>query len=377
MAESDSEKGIKPRNPLMATITSPFKTVVSKPAQRAYLGTLFFLVTIFGLLVVSIVSYWVFYYNFVPQISLERVVHLQFGHGNPFGTAVIGPELAHSQAYDISVILCLPRSPVNLAEGNFMVDLALLEEPQDLVANISTPAIVRSRRSAILTYSSPLVETTRRVSRMPFYVFNWKREAEALTINMMERVEFPKDKKHIPRSLRLEIQSRERMHFYTATVRFDARFAGLRWLMYNWRVLSFVTFSSMFWLASVAATSAVWLGLNSVQQQTQIKPKIEKTDSEDDDVSIKEESDDEDHFRVPTTPRGKRAADTAKAIKEEEEIEGSAMIEPLAPETFGATAETGGASASTQSRRRSSLDTQEYGRLQQRKGRLPDDQDES
>ncbi|KMU71754.1 hypothetical protein CISG_00064 [Coccidioides immitis RMSCC 3703] len=133
----------------------------------------------------------------------------------------------------------------------------------------------------------------------------------------------------------------------------------------------------MFWLASVAATSAVWLGLNSVQQQTQIKPKIEKTDSEDDDVSIKEESDDEDHFRVPTTPRGKRAADTAKAIKEEEEIEGSAMIEPLAPETFGATAETGGASASTQSRRRSSLDTQEYGRLQQRKGRLPDDQDES
>ena len=26
------------------------------------------------------VAYWVFYFNYVPQIGLERVVHLQFGY---------------------------------------------------------------------------------------------------------------------------------------------------------------------------------------------------------------------------------------------------------------------------------------------------------
>jgi hypothetical protein len=53
---------------------------VSKPAQRAYVGTvLFFLagLVLFGL---AVVAYALFYYNFIPQIGVERVVHLQFGY---------------------------------------------------------------------------------------------------------------------------------------------------------------------------------------------------------------------------------------------------------------------------------------------------------
>ncbi|EEP82490.1 conserved hypothetical protein [Uncinocarpus reesii 1704] len=367
MAGSDSQRSETPEDTLRATITAPFKAIASKSAQRAYLGTLFFLVTVFSLLGVSIVSYWVFYYNYVPQISLERLVHLQFGDGHPTGSALIGPELAHSQAYDVTVILYLPRTPSNLAAGNFMVDLALLEGTHGAMANVSSSTIMRSRRPAILTYSSRLVDTARRISRMPLYMLNWKREADTLKIPMMERVEFMKGRKHIPGTARLEIESDERMQFYKAMIRFDARFSGLRWLMYNWRILSFVTFSSMFWLTSVAATSAVWMALSSSSALEDTVPEIEKAESEDNGGSVKDESEDDDHFGLSEEIIQKRERSLTRVIKEEEEIEESTMIEPLMPVNLGNTTEAGEASASTQSRPRSDADIQGHRRMLRRK----------
>lgn len=66
---------------------------------------------------------------------------------------------------------------------------------------------------------------------MPLYVLGWQREAEGLRINMMERVEFERKKRAMPRMLKLEIQSEERMQVYNAVVRFDARFSGLRYVI--------------------------------------------------------------------------------------------------------------------------------------------------
>lgn len=57
----------------------PFHAAVSKPAQKAYLGTFFFAATSLFLFGVSAVAYTLFYYNYVPQNSVERVIHLQFG----------------------------------------------------------------------------------------------------------------------------------------------------------------------------------------------------------------------------------------------------------------------------------------------------------
>lgn len=77
-----------------------------------------------------------------------------------------------------------------------------------------------------------MVDTARRFSRLPFYVFGWKHEAENLRIMMMERVEFSKGKGRVPGSLRLEIGSR-RMQVYSAVVRFEARFTGLRYAKFK------------------------------------------------------------------------------------------------------------------------------------------------
>ncbi|BDD56854.1 hypothetical protein MPDQ_008212 [Monascus purpureus] len=271
----------------------------SKEAWRVYLRTFLFISTSTLLLCVSAIAYWVFYTRYIPQIGLERVVHLQFGDGHPWGTALIGSELVSLQPYDVSVRLQLPRTPSNFAAGNFMLDLALLSHPLDISTgkgvNVSTVPMVRSRRPAILTYASPLVDTANRLSYLPLYVVGWHREEEILDVQMMEQVEFARGWSNLPGSLHLRVESDERMQIYSAKVEFKARFTGLRWVMYNWRLSSFAIFSTLFWSISVLSTGAAWAFLAFIfGSRTERHTKYDKRRDRDKSESpIKEETDDE------------------------------------------------------------------------------------
>lgn len=57
----------------------PFRAATSKPAQKAYLSTFLFVTASLFLLGISSIAYVLFYYNYVPQVGVERVIHLQFG----------------------------------------------------------------------------------------------------------------------------------------------------------------------------------------------------------------------------------------------------------------------------------------------------------
>lgn len=61
----------------------PFHAVLSKPAQKAYLGSFLLATTSLFLLALSTIAYALFYFNYVPQVSVERTIHLQFGYGLP------------------------------------------------------------------------------------------------------------------------------------------------------------------------------------------------------------------------------------------------------------------------------------------------------
>ncbi|KAH8695356.1 putative adipose-regulatory protein-domain-containing protein [Talaromyces proteolyticus] len=297
-------------------VTTPFRALISKEAQKAYLGTFLFLITSTLLFVIAFVAYWVFYFTYVPQIGLQSAVHLQFGDTNPWGTAIIGSELTALQEYDVSVSLHLPRTPENLAAGNFMLDLALIppQEPTE-GKNASNSLIARSRRPAILTYASPVVDMARKVSRMPLYLVGLQREEETLNIQMMERVEFARGWRNIPSNLRLEIHSREQMQVYDVQVKFKARFSGLRWFMYNWRILSCLVFTSMFWSMSMISSSVTWFLFSTFS-----KPKDHN------DVTIKKEDEEGIDTKERTKKQGTK--DEEDLIKEEE-IEESTNIPPL------------------------------------------------
>lgn len=113
-----------------------------------------------------------------------------------------------------------------------MLDLTLIPNPSSPIvdsANASSDSLLRSRRPAILTYSSPLVDTASKLSFMPFYVLGWQRESEKLQVPMMERIQFPRGRRNTPDSLRLELHSQQQMQIYKAKVAFRARFTGMRY----------------------------------------------------------------------------------------------------------------------------------------------------
>lgn len=112
-----------------------------------------------------------------------------------------------------------------------MLDLALSHSSMTTPANTntSTRPILQSRRPAILTFNSALIDTATKLTFMPLYVTGWRREAERLSVPMMEQVEFARGSRNTPDLLRLEVRSSEQMQFYGVKVAFKARFTGLRY----------------------------------------------------------------------------------------------------------------------------------------------------
>lgn len=170
---------------------------------------------------------------------IDRLTKLAVRDGNPYGTASLSSALTSFQPYDIAILLHLPRTPTNLAAGNFMIDLSLVfsettgstTDKRGLSATASdthASVIARSRRPAILTYVSPMVDVASTLSGLLWYILGWKKESEALEVSMFEGVEFGKGRKNIPQGVRVVIEADEKMHFYDLRVKVIAKLGGLR-----------------------------------------------------------------------------------------------------------------------------------------------------
>jgi seipin len=250
-----------------------------------------------------------------------------------------------------------------------MIDLSLFSRPANtyLGSNASASLLGHTRRSAILTYASPLVDTANRVSQMPWYVLGWRKEAEILKVPMMERIEFAKGWKNLPGSLTLTLDSKTALQVYSAKVNFIARFSGLRyvteihirsssnnitrWIMYNYRILSFIIFTSTFWTVSMTSATLTWLVISWYFAPTDPQPKEEPAaNGHANGSAVKTESSEEpfDIFsteslsnRQRTFPsigrqmplrfplRGQGAEIKQESEPPEEEVEKTTAIEPL------------------------------------------------
>lgn len=122
--------------------------------------------------------------------------------------------------------------------------------------------LARSRRPAILTYRSWMTELAYRALRLPLYMIGWGQESEKVEVRMMEGVDFDKGWRNVPSSLRLEIRSRTPLEVYRIAVRFAARLEGLRWIMYNYRLSSFVVATSVFWGVEMSVVLLTWLAFS-------------------------------------------------------------------------------------------------------------------
>lgn len=334
---------------LQDLILGPVRIASSKQAQLTYLNTVLLLTASTVLFGLAAFAYILFYMS-IPQIGIEKVIHLQFGyvcitdlflhlHGkyrtaklinqllsvsdghNPYGFASLGPSIVAQQSYDIKLDLDLPRSPPNLEAGNFMLDMALLsptyqptaqvsEVGLDIRKSIPSDAILfSSRRPAILTYRPRLVSLSKQVAALPWYILGWRRDAEKLEIPMAEAISFRKGWRYVPAIVYLELQGKgQDIQVYDVHLKLRARYEGIRWLMYNHRIFSFVVFTTAFWVAEVLFAVLTWMLWNSRTRSGKEKGKGEHKGEETDASSaIKTEKEDEeletDDLDLSDTPR--------------------------------------------------------------------------
>ncbi|KAK6401023.1 hypothetical protein LTR95_019239, partial [Oleoguttula sp. CCFEE 5521] len=260
---------------------TPIRPFVSRPALRTYLKSFLLLSAALVLFGAACTAYATFYWNYVPALGFEREAWLQFddvhdasvgtgreresSHGQVQGTIThpwaevdLRGEVVSQQGYDVVVEITMPRTQGNREAGNWMLDVSLLASPTRTSGD--SEVLARSRRPAIMTYRSSPTELVHRLASLPrSLVSTQQSEAETLVLSVFNQVSFPKGSTNLPSTLRLELQSPRRLEIYSVLVKFRARFRGLRWLMYNHRILSAFIFISAFWGVEVVVAGIVWL----------------------------------------------------------------------------------------------------------------------
>lgn len=143
-----------------------------------------------------------------------------------------------------------------------------------------------------MTYVSPLVDTASTLSGIPFYVLGWKHESEVLEISVFEGVEFVRGWTNIPRFVKVAIEADEKMQFYEVGVKIVARFGGLRWLVYHHRILSYLFFTTTFWMGSMVSCLIAWVVI-SMYLPGWRQTEGEQGDKEGREIKREDESDEE------------------------------------------------------------------------------------
>ena len=315
------------------TLLWPLHVATSPILLRTYLRTALLFLTSSILFGFAVIAYTSFYYSYIPVRGISVPVYLQFDHGAsssyfsqqggsllgerwPYGVANI-QGLVDRQKYDVVVIMEVPRSETNLKAGNWMVALEIRGPPiagggvmsmlgwdeEETVEDDSKesdsrktaadgsdtragrPSVLgRSRRPALLTYRSRLIEIAYRLLRLPLYLIGWHTESEHVEISMLESVIFKQGYRNIPSSIRLELCSRQPLEVYQVKVQINARLEGLRWLMYRYWLTSAVVGTTLFWSVEMGVLLFTWalftllFGKSSTPEDYEAKKKRIKFD---------------------------------------------------------------------------------------------------
>ncbi|KAI1814225.1 hypothetical protein GGS20DRAFT_549523 [Poronia punctata] len=304
----------------MEYVKSPLQAASSPRAKKTYLGTVLFITISSALLCIAALAYPIFYYNYVPRKLTTVPIHLQYNAGlNPYGVVSLSPNVMLEQAYDVSIELTLPRSPTNLERGNFMIALYALKNgaenpafsfslPRDPYEYVTeTNVVFSSRRPVLLPYEDPLVSM---ISRIVFLFYHLLfPQKTTLTVPMGELVEF---RHALPLSLLVDVQAGQTLQVYEASVTFVARLSGIRWFMYNHRILAFWVCTGLFWFAEMVSMAVAWFVLVHVLSTSTIKGE--------EDVVVKDETEYDDDVGPLTSTE----TDNEPEFKSEEE-EGTKM----------------------------------------------------
>lgn len=253
----------------------------------------FWYCTVSVIIWIAVLMYVSFYYAYMPTMSHIKPVFLHFNSQceNSVEKGLCSfPEanlslstgertLMRGQRYRVFLDLDMPYSPVNERLGMFMVKVTLFSDSGKVLAT--------SERSGMLHYQSSLLQSLSTVFYSLPMVLGITEEKQTVEITLFEK--YVEDSFHPAVGANVVVLAKK-IEIYSATLRIEAHFVGLRYIMKSWPVISalvaiiinFLIISSVFFFAysafspedsfdegQISARPAVW-DMGSTEQHRAI-----------------------------------------------------------------------------------------------------------
>lgn len=214
----------------------------------------------------AVLLYVLFYLMYMPSSLHVKPVHMQFNQicdhkpcndlasiTSPFHTF---PN-AHlqlnrnqlmmvGQPYHIHVHLDVPQTPRNQDLGVFMVCVDMKDRENVLKSHAC--------RSTMLRYQSPWLQKVKTLIFIPLYVTGVREEKQDLYIEMFAKYV---DTTNSVTDIYVEIQSKV-VEFYAVSVHITAHFTGLRFILFNFPVISACVGIGINFIVLVIITLMLW-----------------------------------------------------------------------------------------------------------------------
>jgi seipin len=217
--------------------------------QNAVLKLIAAMIVFFLLFCGSVLMYILFYLTYMPTVVQVKPAFMQYNkicdddartcdfrssvsasmHSFPQAHLKLTrkQQMMMGQPYTILIQLELPETPRNTKDlGMFMICMDMKDKDNILKSNAC--------RSTMLRYRSPWVQTLKTLFLMPLYIFEWNEEKQILNIEMFTNYV---DNTNPVSDIYIEIQSKV-VEFYSCYIQLIAHFSGLRYLMFNFPIIS-------------------------------------------------------------------------------------------------------------------------------------------
>lgn len=260
-------------NPLGQLLIDAFEEYKTKTQNRLEVTQnailkLLAAVAIFVLLIFcAILMYALFYIFYMPTVIQVKPAFMQYNKicDSDSATCDAGSSMSsyHSfpqahlqltkkqlmmtgQAYVLTVKLELPETPRNQELGMFMLCMDMKDKENILKSH--------SCRSTMLRYRSPWLHKLKTLILIPFYLFGWNEETQTLDIEMFANYV---DTTNSVTDIYVEIQSRV-VEFYSVTLQISANFTGLRYIIFNFPIISAVIGITVNLMVLVFMSLLIW-----------------------------------------------------------------------------------------------------------------------
>ncbi|XP_058452995.1 seipin [Malaya genurostris] len=196
-------------------------------------------VVLLGLSVVwaSIFMYAYFYYTYMPTVSHVKDVYLSYSKCSadgcqkyPSDNVVLTKKqqlLMVGQPYRVILYLEMPESEQNDKTGMFTVCATMYDHTGEHTT--------KSCRLSMLHYKSDLLKIISTVVFAPLMILGYREEKQMVTVELFTHYE--DNQIHPATNVDIAILSSS-VQFYSAQLHITANFSGLRYLMFNWPILS-------------------------------------------------------------------------------------------------------------------------------------------